>query len=150
MKNSKTSTQAVEVVDTLELKYLNDPKIKSEIDGEASYEARSALAPPKSKKILVVEDDINHFGILEELIKEINPKAVVDWEVGMSGAIEKINATRVDPWKNKSYDLVISDVFLEDGDSGIDLLEHCNGLTPKVNCILNDIFTYKTKNNIRI
>lgn len=120
---------------------LEDPEVKSEIDGEASYEYRSTLAPPKDKKILVVEDDINHFSILEELIKEINPKAVLDWEVNMAGAIEKINASRENPWKNKLYDLVISDVFLEDGDSGIDLLEYCNSLKPKVNCILISTYT---------
>lgn len=140
MKNIKAFDHNKE--SSVDLAYLEDLQVEeSEISGKASYEERSSLSPPKYKKILVVEDDVNHFGILEELIKEINPKAVIDWEVGMSGAVEKINSSRESPWRKNGYNLVISDVFLEDGDSGIDLLEFCNNLKPKVKCILISAYT---------
>lgn len=97
---------------------------------------KTDCAPYDYKKVLLVEDDVTQFGVLEELIVEINPNVIIDWEGSVEGAINRIQTAMSSPLEVKNYDLIISDIFLSDGDSGIDLLKFCNDLNPKMECFL--------------
>ena len=69
-------------------------------------------------RILVVEDDRSQWPFWESIIKNNYPDAEVDWETTESGAEALL---RHSFHMDRPYDLVISDVFLEDEDTGIEL-----------------------------
>ena len=77
-----------------------------------------AMAEPATYRFLVVEDDRTQWNFWESIIKNAFPEAEIDWETTEAGAEALL---RHSFHTDKPYDLVISDVFLADEDTGIDL-----------------------------
>lgn len=69
-------------------------------------------------RFLVVEDDQSQWPLWESIIKSTHPNAEIDYETTEAGAEALL---RHSFHAEKPYDLVISDVFLEGEDTGIDL-----------------------------
>lgn len=69
-------------------------------------------------RFLVVEDDQGQWPLWDYIIKSIHPSAEIDYETTERGAESLL---RNSFHAEAPYDLVISDVFLEGQDTGIDL-----------------------------
>lgn len=73
---------------------------------------------PKPIKVLVVEDDRIQWPLWESILKSAYSDVEIDWETTEAGA----EALLRHAYQNNSpYNLVISDIFLEGRDTGIDL-----------------------------
>src|SRR6478735_103819 len=72
----------------------------------------------ESYRFLVVEDDMGQWPLWENIIRSSFPKAHIDWETSEAGAEALL---RHSFHTEKPYDLVISDVFLDGEETGIDL-----------------------------
>ncbi|MBS1969524.1 MAG: response regulator [Bdellovibrionales bacterium] len=73
---------------------------------------------PKPVKVLVVEDDRIQWPLWESILKSAYSDVEIDWETTEAGA----EALLRHAYQNNSpYNLVISDIFLEGRDTGIDL-----------------------------
>ncbi|MBO9666049.1 MAG: hypothetical protein J7501_04490 [Bdellovibrio sp.] len=88
------------------------------IAGEQNYCPLSLMQEPIALRFLVVEDDQSQWPLWESIIRANYPNAEIDWETTESGAEALL---RHSFHTEKPYDLVISDVFLEGEDTGIDL-----------------------------
>lgn len=69
-------------------------------------------------KALVLEDDQTQWILWENVLRSCNPDIEIDWETSESGAETLIKQAYL---AGHPYDLVISDVFLEGPETGIDL-----------------------------
>ncbi|MFM6927701.1 MAG: hypothetical protein ACKOX6_04515 [Bdellovibrio sp.] len=69
-------------------------------------------------RFLVVEDDQSQWPLWDSIIKSTHPNAEIDYETTEAGAEALL---RHSFHAEKPYDLVISDVFLEGEDTGLDL-----------------------------
>ena len=69
-------------------------------------------------RFLVVEDDQSQWPLWDSIIKSTHPHAEIDYETTEAGAEALL---RHSFHTEKPYDLVISDVFLEGQDTGLDL-----------------------------
>lgn len=69
-------------------------------------------------RVLVVEDDITFGPIWSYILHKANKCAILDWSMSVFDADEKIMSMKKE---GKSYDLVISDIFLSGPRTGIDL-----------------------------
>ncbi len=69
-------------------------------------------------RFLVVEDDMGQWPLWENIIRSAFPNAHIDWETSEAGAEALL---RHSFHIENPYDLVISDVFLDGEDTGIDL-----------------------------
>ena len=69
-------------------------------------------------KALVLEDDQTQWILWESVLRSCNPDIEIDWETSESGAETLIKQAYL---AGHPYDLVISDVFLEGPETGIDL-----------------------------
>ncbi|QLY26000.1 hypothetical protein [Bdellovibrio sp. KM01] len=69
-------------------------------------------------RFLIVEDDMGQWPLWETIIRSSFPNAHIDWETSEAGAEALL---RHSFHTEKPYDLVISDVFLDGEDTGIDL-----------------------------
>jgi CheY-like chemotaxis protein len=96
-----------------------------------------------NKKVLIVEDDLTQMNILEELLLEINPDLEIDWETNAESAIQRIAKSHAQ-FDTKHYDMVISDIALDNGSSGVELLKYCSEYEPQLETIL--ITSYSSKN----
>lgn len=76
------------------------------------------VTAPKSKKILVVEDDQTQWPLWEEILKEIEGPKDIDWETSGERAEALLKYAYQ---KHEPYDLVISDIFLDGKETGIEL-----------------------------
>lgn len=87
---------------------------------KASVHSQNDTEPVNSKaaRILVVEDDLSLWPFWENVLKDVLPRAEIDWETTERTA-EGLLKHRFN--KNSPYDLVISDIFLEGHETGIDL-----------------------------
>ncbi len=93
---------------------------------------------PKTIKVLVVEDDRIQWPLWESILKSAYSDVEIDWETTESGAEALLRHAYQN---NNLYNLVISDIFLEGRDTGIDLWNRygvaaynfvfVSGLTPK-------------------
>ncbi|WP_413577051.1 hypothetical protein ACLVWU_02710 [Bdellovibrio sp. HCB290] len=72
----------------------------------------------ESRRFLIVEDDMGQWPLWESIIRSAFPNAYIDWETSESGAEALL---RHSFHAQKPYDLVISDVFLDGEETGIDL-----------------------------
>ncbi|MEK2689941.1 hypothetical protein [Bdellovibrio sp. GT3] len=70
------------------------------------------------RRFLIVEDDTGQWPLWESIIRSGFPNARIDWETSEAGAEALL---RHSFHTEKPYDLVISDVFLDGDDTGIDL-----------------------------
>jgi len=73
---------------------------------------------PKPIKILVVEDDRIQWPLWESILKSAYSDVEIDWETTESGAEALLRHAFQ---TNSPYNLVVSDIFLEGRDTGIDL-----------------------------
>jgi len=73
---------------------------------------------PKPIRILIAEDDRIQWPLWESILKNTYSDVEIDWETTESGAEALLRHAYQN---NKPYNLVISDIFLEDRDSGVDL-----------------------------
>lgn len=87
----------------------------------------------KVKKVLVVEDDFSQMNLMEELLLEINPETEIDWELEANTAIKTIVNEST---KGRGYDVVISDIELGPGLSGMDLFRYCAESEPYIEPVL--------------
>ena len=69
----------------------------------------------RAKHVLVVEDDPTQQLIIDRLIQGVKPLTATDW----ASTVEEARSLL----ENDDYDLVIADVFLGRGGSGMDLWE---------------------------
>ncbi|MBI2604823.1 MAG: response regulator [Deltaproteobacteria bacterium] len=84
--------------------------------------------------ILIVEDDIRLQYSLTRLLLRFSPNSVVSWVTTGDEVFEKI-------WGNTSsqyrrIDLVITDILLPGGYSGLQIWRRCNNSRPRVPCIM--------------
>lgn len=79
--------------------------------------------------VLIVEDDIGLSSVIDRIIKSIDPSIQVDWCTSAEEAIGQLSIALKKKQKNP-YRLVLSDVFLDGEQNGLDVLEFCkeNGL----------------------
>jgi CheY-like chemotaxis protein len=73
---------------------------------------------PKPIKVLVVEDDRIQWPLWESILKSAYSDVEIDWETTEAGAEALL---RYAYQNNSPYNLVVSDIFLEGRDTGIDL-----------------------------
>ena len=78
------------------------------------------LEAAEAYRFLVVEDDMGQWALWENIILSTFPNAKIDFETSEAGAEALL---RHSFHTEKPYDLVISDVFLDGEDTGIDLWE---------------------------
>lgn len=135
----------------MESYYLNEKamglKLENFLDTQSliDFEEEVALAPfnnlkkyfytEQCRKVLVVEDDFTQLGIIEDLIAEINPEIEVDWEIDAERAINRIVSASHSRDK-REYNLVISDIFLGEGSSGVEIYRYCNEYEPRTKVVL--------------
>ncbi len=96
------------------------------------------------KNVLIVEDDIEMSTLIDRVIKRIDSTAILDWSASAEDAIQMIRK-EFDQGSLKPYDLIIADIYLDGQKTGLDLLELCSSLYPKIPFILtsaNDISSY--------
>lgn len=91
------------------------------------------LQSDTSKKVLVVEDDLAQMNLIEELLCEINPNIKIDWEHDADRAIGKV---AYESARGEGYDIVISDIELGPGSSGMDLFRYCIEFEPAIETVL--------------
>lgn len=72
----------------------------------------------KLTKVLVVEDDLSLWPFWENVLRSTIQRVEIDWET-TERAAESLVKHRFQ--RNNPYDLVISDIFLEGHETGIDL-----------------------------
>jgi YesN/AraC family two-component response regulator len=84
--------------------------------------------------ILIVEDDPMCRWIIENAIKEYNPKIK---RLTAASAAEALSILRTTP-----CDLVISDYFLEGAETGLDLCQKIHTLSPHSKCIMISSMTF--------
>lgn len=91
------------------------------------------FADKQSRKILVVEDDLELTTILNRVLKAIDPTFEVDWVTSAEQAmalIEDRNSKAAN--RGHPYDLVLVDIFLEGSTTGLDLWTLCEQFYPKM------------------
>lgn len=71
------------------------------------------------KKILIVEDDMTLKPIWEKFFRLFSDRLLLEWAVSCEEAIKMVQAAIE---SNKSYFLIISDIFLAGSKTGIQLL----------------------------
>ena len=80
---------------------------------------------PVSRKLLVVDDDPSIRPVITAMIKRINPNSEIDWATSAEEALHRIQSVNLPFRKGKAYDVVLTDVYLGEGQSGIELAENC-------------------------
>lgn len=76
------------------------------------------LFAPDRKKFLVVEDDFSMQPIWEQIIKTVDPRAVIRWAASGETADKMIRDLKE---VNDGFDLIVADIFLAGEKNGIDL-----------------------------
>jgi|GEM_PF-1778103 len=97
----------------------------------------------EEKRVLLVEDDISQIDLIEELINDINPDVSVDAYLTAEEALEAIEMSKKLE-NEKSYDVIISDVFLKGAANGIDLWSYCKEYFPKSPVVIISSFDEPT------
>lgn len=100
--------------------------MRQQIEEKAETKKAKKTAAPKTqlnpgklpKKALVLEDDQTQWILWENVLRSVNPDIEIDWETSESGAEKLIKQAYL---AGHPYDLVISDVFLDGPETGIDL-----------------------------
>lgn len=83
-----------------------------QLESTSEDRARGADGP---RRILIVEDDVTLEPLWRYIIEVATPGAVVDWLTSAEAAETAL--------RTRSYDLVISDIFLNGQKTGVDLWE---------------------------
>ena len=104
------------------------------------------------KKVLLVEDDIEIATLMDRVLRSIDSDVILDWITSGEDAIHHIENLYLNHVANP-YDLVISDIYLDGGKTGFDLLEVCLQKIPETPFILtssNDIEEFSFTTNPKI
>jgi CheY-like chemotaxis protein len=72
------------------------------------------------KRVLVVEDDVMLQAPVRSMFRRLNPNASVDWATRLDAACEMMSRQAR---RNEPYDLVLTDVFLEGDECGLELID---------------------------
>ena len=97
---------------------LTQNKVEKETNKKSASPSKQSAANKVPKKALVLEDDQTQWILWENVLRSCNPDMEIDWETSESGAETLIKQAYL---SGHPYDLVISDVFLEGPETGIDL-----------------------------
>ena len=99
---------------------MENRSFQSEKDRSSAEQAGQDVLPRQQKlsKVLVVEDDLSLWPFWENVLRSTIPRVEIDWET-TERAAESLLKHRFQ--RNSPYDLVISDIFLEGHETGIDL-----------------------------
>ena len=82
-------------------------------------------------KVLIVEDDLDMVDLIEKILISINPSTEVSWASSAEEAHFRLHSQKSGNW-DSPYDLIISDIFLEGDETGLDLFRKCQGLYPDI------------------
>jgi CheY-like chemotaxis protein len=83
----------------------------------------------RSRKILVVEDDLELSTVIDRVLQSIDPMITVDWVTSAEQAVALIK-------DKKAYDLIVTDIFLDGTKSGVDLWKLCQERLPRIPVIV--------------
>lgn len=89
-----------------------------------------SLLKKQSKRVLIVEDDMELSSVLERVLHEIDPHMSTECVSRTEDAVSRLRKSE----RNHShpYDMVVADIFLEGESTGLDLWKICNESLPNV------------------
>jgi CheY-like chemotaxis protein len=74
------------------------------------------------RKLLIVDDDPSIRPLMSAMIQKINPNSEIDWVASAEEALSRIQSRMA---SRMAYDVVLTDVNLGGGKSGLELAESC-------------------------
>ena len=87
-----------------------------------------------SKKALIMEDDLSLRTVLRRILLSIAPLIEIDWVTSAEAALPRIRGDLLS--QKNTYDLIITDIFLEGAITGIDFWQTCQVLCPHTSILL--------------
>jgi CheY-like chemotaxis protein len=84
----------------------------------------------KACRALVVEDDLGLLGVIKHVLEKSEPRIQVTWVGSVSDAIDQIHL--VHQQEGRGFDLILSDLFLENLELGTQLWHYCKVHEPTV------------------
>ncbi|MGH7287020.1 MAG: response regulator [Myxococcota bacterium] len=105
-------------------------------------EGRSFLLsklPLRSRRILVVEDDVDLRIPIERVTRSIDPELELDWASEVSSACWLL--------QHETYELVLADYNLGEGPNGVSLYRHCARAHPRTRFAL--MSAYLLRDDVR-
>lgn len=82
-------------------------------------------------KVLIIEDDLDAVNLIERILININSDVEVSWLSSSEEAYYRLTKFKRENW-TMPYDLIISDIFLDGEETGLDLYRKTNKLYPEI------------------
>lgn len=97
-------------------------------DSEGTVQTYSQVFKPK---VFIIEDDLDSVNLIERILLSINAETEITWVASSEEAYYKLSMYKRENWK-MPFDLIISDIFLEGEETGLDLYRKTNKLFPEI------------------
>lgn len=94
------------------------------------------LSSKRKRHVLVVEDDLELSAVIDRVIQSIDPSITVDWVTSAEQAVALIKDRLESHQGDRPYDLILTDIFLDGNQSGLDLWKICQQQLPRTPMIV--------------
>jgi DNA-binding NtrC family response regulator len=89
--------------------------------------------PKDPLHVLIVEDDLDLYMVIETVLQGIDPSVRIDWATSAETAAVQL---RESGRRRFGYDLIVADIFLNGEGTGVDLWNQCHDICPEVPMII--------------